>query len=175
MNQNGQKWPKWPKVTPKWQVEKLFWQVDKLSIMECEEFIFSDWSPPDNPIQSECANSWIMECEEFILPDWSRWRTGHLPEWSSPDDPAMVFAAVGRLNPIHYFFFKRNGHLPDWSSPDDPARFLAAVGRLKPSLYKVLQMVMKVSWSRCSGMPFLWTCEHNCSHWGKISTPCSSL
>ena len=45
MNQNGQKWPKWPEVTPKWQVEKLFWQVDKLSIMECEEFILSDWSP----------------------------------------------------------------------------------------------------------------------------------
>ena len=35
---------------------KLFWQV---------------WSPPDNPIQSERANSSIMECEEFILPDWS--------------------------------------------------------------------------------------------------------
>ena len=46
-----------------WQVEKLFWQVeknilvDKLSTMKCEEFIFSDWSPPDNPIQSERANS----------------------------------------------------------------------------------------------------------------------
>ena len=84
-----------------------------------------------------------MECEEFILPDWSQWRTGHLPEWSSPDDPAMVFAAVGRLNPIHYFFFKRNGHLPDWSSPDDPARFLAAVGRLKPSYYKTLPQNIK--------------------------------
>ena len=38
------------------------------------------WSPPDNPIQSDCAkhaNSRIMECEEFILPDWS-----------PPDDPA---------------------------------------------------------------------------------------
>ena len=48
--------------------------------MECEEFIFSDWSPPDNPIQSERAkraSSSIMECEEFILPDWS-----------PPDDPA---------------------------------------------------------------------------------------
>ena len=31
-------------------------------------------SPPDNPIQSERAkraSSSIMECEEFILPDWS--------------------------------------------------------------------------------------------------------
>ena len=25
--------------------------------------------------------------------------TGHLPDWSSPDDPARVLAAVGRLNP----------------------------------------------------------------------------
>ena len=38
-------------------VGKLFWQVEKLSIMECEEFILSDWSPADNPIQSERANS----------------------------------------------------------------------------------------------------------------------
>ena len=41
-------------------------------IMECEEFILPDWSPPDNPIQSERAkraNSSIMECEEFILSD----------------------------------------------------------------------------------------------------------
>ena len=48
--------------------------------MECEEFIFPDWSPPDNPIQSERAkraSSSIMECEEFILPDWS-----------PPNDPA---------------------------------------------------------------------------------------
>ena len=29
-------------------------------------------------------------------------RTGHLPDWSSPDDPAMVLAAVGRLNPSEY-------------------------------------------------------------------------
>ena len=29
------------------------------------------WAPCDNPIQSERANSSIMECEEFILPDWS--------------------------------------------------------------------------------------------------------
>ena len=56
--------------------------------MECEEFILPDWSPHDNPIQSERANSWIMECEEFILPDWS-----------PPDDPARVLAAEGRLNP----------------------------------------------------------------------------
>ena len=26
-------------------------------------------------------------------------RTGHLPDWSSPNDPARVLAAVGRLNP----------------------------------------------------------------------------
>ena len=41
------------------------------------------WSPSDNTIQSERANSWIMECEEFILPDWS-----------PPDDPASVLAAA---------------------------------------------------------------------------------
>ena len=29
-------------------------------------------------------------------------RTGHLPDWSSPDDPARVLAAVGRLNPSVY-------------------------------------------------------------------------
>ena len=43
-------------------------------IMECEEFILSGWSLPDNPIQSERAkraNLWFMECEEFILTDWS--------------------------------------------------------------------------------------------------------
>ena len=57
-------------------------------ITECEEFILSDWSPPDNLIQSERANSWITECEEFILPDWS-----------PPHDPARVLAAEGRLNP----------------------------------------------------------------------------
>ncbi len=65
--------------------------VDKLSTMKCEEFIFSDWSPPDNPIKSERAkraSSSIMECEEFILPDWS-----------PPDDPARVLAAEGRRNP----------------------------------------------------------------------------
>ena len=58
------------------------------SIMECEEFILSDWSPPDIPIKSERANSWIMESEEFILPDWSPF-----------DDPARVLAAKGRRNP----------------------------------------------------------------------------
>ena len=26
-------------------------------------------------------------------------QTGHLPDWSSPDDPARVLAALGRLNP----------------------------------------------------------------------------
>ena len=26
-------------------------------------------------------------------------RSGHLPDWSSTDDPARVLAAVGRLNP----------------------------------------------------------------------------
>ena len=50
-----------------------------------------DWSPPDNPIQSERASSSIIECEEFILPDWS-----------PHDDPARVLAAEGRWNPtIH--------------------------------------------------------------------------
>ena len=59
--------------------------------MECEEFILPDWSPPDNPIQSERAkraSSSIMECEEFILPDWS-----------PSDNPARVLAAEGRRNP----------------------------------------------------------------------------
>ena len=37
-----------------WQVGKLFWQV---------KIVFG--------IQSERVNSSIMECEEFILPDWS--------------------------------------------------------------------------------------------------------
>ena len=63
--------------------------------MECEEFIFSDWSPPDNPIQSERASSSIMECEEFILPDWSPF-----------DDPARVLAAEGRRNPSSQNFHK---------------------------------------------------------------------
>ena len=58
--------------------------------MECEEFILPDWSPPDNPIQSERASSSLMECEEFILPDW---------DWSPFDDPARVLAAKGRRNP----------------------------------------------------------------------------
>ena len=31
-------------------------------------------------------------------------RTGHLPDWSSPDDPARVLAAVGRLNPSYTNF-----------------------------------------------------------------------
>ena len=53
--------------------------------MECEEFIRSDWSPPDNRIQSERASSSIMECEEFILPDWS-----------PPDNPARPLPAEGR-------------------------------------------------------------------------------
>ena len=56
--------------------------------MECEVFILPDWSPPDNPIQSERASSSIMECEEFILPDWSPF-----------DDPARVLVAEGRRNP----------------------------------------------------------------------------
>ena len=53
------------------------------SIMECEEFILPDWSPPNNPIPSKRAkrakraSSSIMECEEFIL-----------LERSPPDDPA---------------------------------------------------------------------------------------
>ena len=45
-------------------------------------FILPDWSPPDNPIQSERASSSLMECEKFILPDWS-----------PPNDPARVLAA----------------------------------------------------------------------------------
>ena len=60
-------------------------------ITECEEFILSDWSPPDNLIQSERANSWITECEEYILPDWS-----------PPHDPARVLAAEGRRNPSNH-------------------------------------------------------------------------
>ena len=56
--------------------------------MESEEFILPDWSPPDNPIQSERASSSLMECEKFILPDWS-----------PPNDPARVLAAEGRRNP----------------------------------------------------------------------------
>ena len=32
---------------------------------------------------------------------WISMRTDHLPDWSSPDDPARVLAAVGRLNPNH--------------------------------------------------------------------------
>ena len=34
-------------------------------------------------------------------------RNGHLPEWSSPDDPAKFLAAVGRLKPSLY---NANGH-----------------------------------------------------------------
>ena len=31
----------------------------------------------------------------FIVPlHWISMRTGHLPDWSSPDDPARVLAAV---------------------------------------------------------------------------------
>ena len=59
--------------------------------MECEEFILPDWSPPDNPIQSERAkraSSSLMGCEELIFPDWS-----------PPNDPARVLAAEGRRNP----------------------------------------------------------------------------
>ena len=59
--------------------------------MESEEFILPDWSPPDNPIQSERASSSLMECEKFILPDWS-----------PANDPARVLAAEGRRNPSIY-------------------------------------------------------------------------
>ena len=38
---------------------------------------------------SKFLKSWIMECEEFILPDWS-----------PPDNPGRVLAALGRLNPV---------------------------------------------------------------------------
>ena len=79
--------------------------------MECEEFIRSDWSPPDNRIQSERAkraNSWIMECEEFILPDWS-----------PPDDPIQSERAKRASSSIMEC---EELILPDWSPPDDPAR-----------------------------------------------------
>ena len=90
--------------------------------MECEEFILPDWSPPDNPIQSERAkraSSSIMESEEFILPDW-------LP----PENPIPSERASSSLMECEKFI------LPDWSPPNDPARVLAAEGRRNPSVSK---------------------------------------
>ena len=75
--------------------------------MECEEFILSDCSPPDNRIQSERAkraNSWIMECEEFILPDWS-----------PPDNPIQSKRAKRASSSI---MDCEEFILPDWSPPD---------------------------------------------------------
>ena len=60
------------------------------SIMECEEFILPDWSPPDNPIQSERAkhaSSSIMECEEFITGHHPTIQLGRLwPSYDNDDD-----------------------------------------------------------------------------------------
>ena len=92
--------------------------------MECEEFILPDWSPTDNPIQSERAkraSSSIMESEEFILPDWS-----------PPDNPIQSERASSSLMECEKFI------LPDWSPPNDPARVLAAEGRRNPSQIKLL-------------------------------------
>ena len=80
------------------------------------EFFLPDWSPPDNPIQSERASSSIMECEEFILPDWS-----------PPDIPIQSERASSSIMVCEEFI------LPDWSPFDDPARVLAAEARRNPS------------------------------------------
>ena len=76
--------------------------------MECEEFNLSqtlpDWSPPDNPIQSERASSSIMECEELILPDWS-----------PPDDPIQSERAKCRHVPND----DDDGGCPRHSNSDD--------------------------------------------------------
>ena len=90
--------------------------------MECEEFILPDWSPPDNPIQSERASSSLMECEEFILPDWS-----------PPDNPIQSERAKRASSSIMEC---EKFILPDWSPPNDPARVLAAEGRRNPSVHK---------------------------------------
>ena len=42
-----------------------------------------------------------INLELISLFHWISMRTGHLPDWSSPDDPARVLAAVGRLNPSY--------------------------------------------------------------------------
>ena len=115
--------------------------------MECEEFLLSDWSPPDNRIQSERAkraNSWIMECEEFILPDWSppdnpiqseRASSSLMGceeliflDWSPPDNPIQSEHASSSIMECEEFI------LPDWSPSDDPARVLAAEGSRNPSI-----------------------------------------
>ena len=59
---NGSNYQKWPYMA----LNDLKWAKN--------EFFLPDWSPPDNPIQSERAmhaSSSIIECEEFILLDWS--------------------------------------------------------------------------------------------------------
>ena len=114
--------------------------------MECEEFILPDWSPPDNPIQSERASSSLMGCEELIFPDWSptdnpiqseRAKRASssimeseefiLPDWSPPDNPIQSERASSSLMECEKFI------LPDWSPPNNPARVLAAEGRRNPS------------------------------------------
>merc|ERR1712110_500534 len=72
------------------EMEKYFLRWEN-HFLRCEEFILPDWSPTDNPIQSECASSSLMECEKFILPDWS-----------PPDDPARPLPAEGRPWPSDY-------------------------------------------------------------------------
>ena len=46
-------------------------------------------------------------------------RSGHLPDWSSPDDPARVLAAVGRLNPSGYDDDDDDGGNDDDNHVDD--------------------------------------------------------
>ena len=78
--------------------------------MEWEEFILLDWSPSDNPVQSERAkraSSSIMECEEIILQDWS-----------PPDIPIQSERAKRASSSIMEC---EEFILPDWSPPDDPA------------------------------------------------------
>ena len=95
--------------------------------MECEEFILSDCSPPDNRIQSERAkraNSWIMECEEFILPDWS-----------PPDDPIQSERAKHANSSIMEC---EEFILSDWSPPDDPKASMCLV--------MMMMILMMIDW-----------------------------
>ena len=47
-----------------------------------------------------CVKKSPKSGNNFIVPlHWISMRTGHLPDWSSPDDPARVLEAVGCLNP----------------------------------------------------------------------------
>ena len=82
--------PKRPKNDPKWPKGKHA----SSSIMECEEFILPDWSPPDDPARVLAAKGRLKPIHKYF-----RKRNGHLPDWSSPDDPARFLAAVGRLKP----------------------------------------------------------------------------